>query len=217
MKGLLLKDYYIFMKNCWTYLLVALVFMAVSLFGEGSIFYMMYPAIIIGMVPTSLLSYDEQSHWDSYCDTLPYSRAQAVTAKYLLSLCSSCVMLILTTLVLAGKMGFHKGFLFGEFFGILGIIFLLTVFAPSITLPLAFKYGMVKARIAYFICVGMICGIGAAFLIAAKEDSDLRLFLEASESQTTGALAMVLPFAVGALIFAASWRISIAVYKKREL
>ena len=58
MKGLLLKDLYMTMKYCRTYLLIAVVFIAVSFGGGDSLIFIFYPCLFCGMIPVSLLGYD---------------------------------------------------------------------------------------------------------------------------------------------------------------
>ena len=66
MKGLLLKDLYMTMKYCRSYLLIAVVFTAVSFVGNDNLFFIFYPCPFCGMIPVTLLGYDERSHWQQY-------------------------------------------------------------------------------------------------------------------------------------------------------
>ena len=43
MKGLLLKDLYMAAKYCRAFLLIVVVFLAVSFFGDDNIFFVVYP------------------------------------------------------------------------------------------------------------------------------------------------------------------------------
>ena len=63
MKGLILKDIYMMMKYCRAYLLIIIVFTAVSFVDNGNLFLVFYPTILCGMIPVNLLSYDERSRW----------------------------------------------------------------------------------------------------------------------------------------------------------
>ena len=86
MKGLLLKDLMMMLKYGRLTLLACLIFSLVGWFGEPNLFMMLYPVIIGSVMAQSLISYDERSGWDRYCDALPVSRAQVVTGKYLIAL-----------------------------------------------------------------------------------------------------------------------------------
>ena len=60
MKGLLLKDFYLISKYCRAFLFIMAVFIGVSFLGEGNLFFAFYPCIISGMLPMTLIAYDEQ-------------------------------------------------------------------------------------------------------------------------------------------------------------
>ena len=46
---------------------------------------MAYPTIMFGILPVTLISYDERFHWPAYAGTLPLRRRDEVREKYLLS------------------------------------------------------------------------------------------------------------------------------------
>ena len=58
MKGLLLKDLYQLWKYCRTFLLIVVVFLGVSFVSPENLFFSLYPAMICGVLPMTLLSYD---------------------------------------------------------------------------------------------------------------------------------------------------------------
>ena len=86
MKGLLLKDIYMAVQFYRAVLLVVAVFLLLTIFGDGSLIFLAYPTMISGMLPITLLSYDTHFKWEQYSGTLPYTRAQLVTVKYLVGL-----------------------------------------------------------------------------------------------------------------------------------
>lgn len=115
MKGLLLKDWYMMKKYCRSYFLIAAVFIAVSLFGNDNLFFIFYPCLLCGMIPVNLLGYDERSRWMQYSGTMPYTKAQIVSAKYLIGLLAQVTMLIVTGIAQGIKMTVAGNFVFGEF------------------------------------------------------------------------------------------------------
>ena len=70
MKGLLRKDLYMMGKYCRSYLLLVIVFLCVSVFSSDNLFFVFYPSLFSGMIPVSLLAYDERSRWTQYSGTL---------------------------------------------------------------------------------------------------------------------------------------------------
>lgn len=86
MKGLLLKDWYMIKKHCRLYLLLAAVFLVISWFDNASLFYVIYPCLTCGMITVSLMGFDERSGWVRYSGALPYTKAQLVSAKFIVGL-----------------------------------------------------------------------------------------------------------------------------------
>ena len=115
MKGLLLKDWYMMKQYCRAYLIIATVFIAMSLFSNGNMFFIFYPCLLCGMIPVNLLGYDERSHWMQYSGTLPYTKTQLVSAKYLIGLFVQLTMLIVTGAVQGIKMAVTDHFVLDEF------------------------------------------------------------------------------------------------------
>ena len=96
MKGLLLKDFYLSWRYCRAFLVIVAVFLAVSFVGEDNVFFMIYPIMIASVIPMTLLSYDEHDKWTSYSGTLPYTRTQLVSSKYLVGLCFGTVAFLVS-------------------------------------------------------------------------------------------------------------------------
>lgn len=70
MKGLLLKDFYMAMKYCRAYVVIAVVFSLFSIWGNTS-FLIAYPILLASVIPVNLISYDEKA---SGAVTLVYFR-----------------------------------------------------------------------------------------------------------------------------------------------
>ncbi len=94
MKGLLLKDFYQLTKYCRAYLAVALVFAAAAAVNNN-MFFLVYPMIMVSVIPINLISYDEKSKWNLYAGALPYSRRQLVSVKYVIALVVFCAAFLL--------------------------------------------------------------------------------------------------------------------------
>jgi len=205
MKGLLLKDVYMTVKLCKAFILMDIVFIAVSFWGEGNMFFIVYPCIISGMLPMTLISYDRQQKWDVYAGTLPYTRAQLVSSKYLIGLCGNVITLSLITMALALRM--PDGGKFAEYAAVMITLLSLSLIAPAFLFPLVFKFGVEKGRICYYIIIGVVCG-GSTALI----NMDISFVAKLNDFLTC---IIFLAFAV--LLYLASWFLSIRFYRKREL
>ncbi len=208
MKGLLLKDWYMMKKYCRAYLLIAAVFIAVSLFSDDNMFFVFYPCLLCGMIPVNLLGYDERSRWMQYSGTLPYTKTQIVSAKYLIGLFSQATMLIVIGVAQGIKMTVAGKFVLGEFVVLMLLMLIVSTLTSSISLPFIFKLGVEKGRTAYYIMIGFVCG---ASVLAS---SFFRWQLVA-EVQPNAILATLAVIGVGVYIF--SWYMSVVFFKRREV
>lgn len=199
MKALLWKDFYQLKAYCKSMLLVVVVFGAVSVFSMDNLFFFSYPIILMGLLPVSLLSYDERSRWDEFCGCLPVSKGAIVGEKYLLGL-----MLVVPTAVLFTALRAVGTDLAGVFDlpGLLqlsGLSLAMGLLSIELCMPFYFKFGVEKGRIVYYVAVCVFCA--ASF--AAKTLPRL---------STPVAPAAVAVAAVG---YAVSWNISVKLYGTR--
>ena len=149
MKGLLLKDWYMMKKYCKSYIIIAVAFTALSLASKGNMFFVFYPCLLCGMIPVNLLGYDERSRWTEYVGTLPYTKTQIVSAKYLIGLFTQIAMLTVICITQGVKMSIEGNFVLKEFLVLTMLLLIMASVAFSLTLPFVFKYGVEKGRAAY--------------------------------------------------------------------
>lgn len=210
MKALLLKDFYMAAKYCRSYLLIAAVFIAIMVMNDGkmSMFYVVYPCLMCGMVPVNLLSYDERSGWLKYSAALPYTKLQIVSGKYLIGLIMQGAMLIVTGIAQGIKMSVQGGFELGSYLLVMVTVLLLSVLSSSLSLPFVFKLGTEKGRTVYLLAVGAACGISVASSVISDSISKISMH----SSLITPLLCLL---SVG--VYALSWYLSYLFFKKREL
>jgi hypothetical protein len=208
MKGLLLKDWYMMRKYCRSYLLIAAVFIAVSLYSNYNLFFIFYPCLLCGMIPVNLLGYDERSRWMQYSGTLPYTKTQIVSAKYLIGLLAQVTILIVTGIAQGVKMTVAGNFVFGEFVVLMLLMLIVATLTSSISLPFIFKLGVEKGRTAYFIMIGFVCGAS----ILASSFFRGQLVAEIEPNAILAALAVA-----GIGVYALSWYLSVVFFKGRDL
>lgn len=207
MKGLLLKDWYMVVKYCKAYLLISLVFIGASIMSDDNFFFILYPCILSGMIPVTLLGYDERSKWDQYCAALPYTKAQIVSGKYLIGMAAQIGMLVLSTVVQGIRMQVKGTFSWESFGSILSMLAAISFLAPAVSLPPMFRWGTEKGRMAYYISVGLICGI-SAFLVSVSGITVLGSLPSSTAMLLLGLAALV--------AYGVSWYLSIVFYRKRE-
>jgi len=207
-KGLLLKDWYMIKQYCKIYLVISLVFAVSSVMSDENLFFVFYPCVLCGMIPVNLLGYDERSRWDRYSGTLPYTKKQIVSAKYLIGLFTQLAMLVVTGITQGIKMGLSGYFSGGDFAVLMLIMLAMATFSSSITLPFIFKLGVEKGRTAYYVTIGVVCGLSviASRLFKGPMHMEIR----------PNGILLVLAFA-GICLYILSWYLSIGFYEKREL
>lgn len=208
MKGLLLKDWYMMKKYCRAYIVIAVVFIAMSLVSNGNMFYVFYPCLLCGMIPVNLIGYDEKSHWVQYSGTMPYTRTQIVSAKYLIGLFAQVTMLIVTGIAQGIKMGVSGKFILNNFIVLMLMMLSMATFTSSISLPFIFKLGVEKGRVAYFMMIGVVC-------VASTLATGLLSEQQQVEIQLNVFLTVLAVIGISVYIF--SWCMSIIFYKRREI
>ena len=208
MKGLLLKDWFMMKKYCRYYLFVGIGFIILSLISSGNMFFVFYPCLLCGMIPVTLLGYDERSRWTEYVGTLPYTKTQIVSAKYMISLFTQITMLLVVCITQGAKMGIEGTFVLKEFLVLMMLLLMMSSVASSLTLPFVFKYGVEKGRSAYYVMIGVAC---AGSIIATT------LFKEGLQNEIQLNAVCPVSCLVGTGIYALSWYLSIVFYKKREM
>lgn len=208
MKGLLLKDFYMATKYCKAFIAIVFLFLGVSVANSDMFFFLVYPCMLAGIIPVTLLGYDERNKWLEYSGTLPYTKAQIVSSKYLVGLIAQVSVLILTMIAQAISMHVNNRIDMKSLLILLVTLVAMSCFSSSITLPFMFKWGVEKGRIAYYFMIGFICG-GALFISNLFEDQLNPVI------QLNSLLFIVCAIAIG--IYALSWYLSIRFFEKREM
>lgn len=207
MKGLLYKDFCLMKKHCRAYLFVLVFILLAAIMEEDGLFMLLYPCILSGMMPVTLLGYDERSGWDKYSAMLPYTKAQIVSAKYIVGLIMQTFVMALTAAAqLCRTMRFGDA---GVPLGVLMAIMITASFVSvGLCMPFMFKLSVEKGRVAYYLMIGMVCGACAA----ASTHFD-----GSSSAVLPGAHVWLAAAALSAAIYGASWYVSIVWCKKREI
>lgn len=207
MKGLIIKDIYMAEKYCRSYLIISVVFISLPFIGKDNLFFAFYPCFLAGMIPTTLLGYDERSKWDKYAGVLPYTRAQIVSGKYIVGLMAQITIFVLTASAWAVRMNLHGTFDLNEYLAILSVLFILSCVPSGVSLPFMFKFGVEKGRVTYYITIGLLCAGSAAATALFSSSETMRL--------TFNSIYIIL-CVVFAALYALSWYMSVVFYKRRE-
>ena len=206
MKGLLLKDWYMLLLRFRIVLPFCLLFLAMGVFGSGSQYlFLIYPALILSVLPFSLFAYDERDRWLGFCGALPVSRGQYVSAKYLITPIVHGLLLLLTA---AAELivGLVRGELAFQVLPQMAAACLLFMLMPSILMPLILRFGSEKGRIIYYILIAVTTAI--VFALGPRY---------AMEADGPASLPLPLLTVAAVVIYAGSWLLSVWLYQRRGL
>lgn len=213
MKGLILKDLLI-LKNQLKNLLFILVFFVIFAFGtkDFSFITFLIPFYVI-MLFLSTFSYDEFNHWDTFCNTLPYSKDEIVKSKYILLLISMSGSLLLGIMISYLSTFIDRNIIMEEaIYGVFGSIFGVCL-VLSLMIPFVYKFGVQKGKIVLFsISIGL--SLILAFIIKIS-NFNFNNFL--SILNKTSAFGGCLFLMVGLIIMIfISYKISKIIYSKKD-
>ena len=206
MQALILKDFYVMWKQTRVFLLVILVFSAIP----GS-FNAVFAVIYSAMLPYTAMAYDERSKWDQMAAMMPYSIRDIVLSKYLLGwvcsvaagLCSMALQFVLTVLDVPTAA-------LDPVANLIGLCGSMCVLA--VTLPMMFRFGVERGRLALFLLIFLVCG-GAGAL------GTITLAVDHTASGINGPFAffmLILP-AAALVLTAISIPLSVRMYQKKTI
>lgn len=203
MKGLFYKEGRCLWHFGKTYLLMLVIFLGLALYqstdSSGGAVWMLYPIFFAGTLPASLIGDDEKSGWLTYCDTLPVTRRQIVTVKYITCLVTAAAVCLLAVPVVLLRHDTVAAMPFLAMMAPVGLI------VPSVMLPTTYKLGATKGRVVYIVMLMVVAGVCVLLVNLSKE---------------SGAPATLSPLATTAIslaVFIGSWALSVKWFKAREL
>lgn len=206
MKALLYKDFLGIMKYCRFHLMLCGIFLVGTAFIGDMEFMRTYVLVFTGVLPITLIAYEESEHWDRLALTMPLSRRMIVTEKYLVSLLLQGTATILAGLSMAAQMLRSGQFDAAALFTGLLMILVLGITMPSLMLPVIFKVGSERGRLAYTLVLGIAMG---CIVAGAAVMSKLELAMDMDTIAVILAVAAV-------LLYPASWMLAVHWYEKRE-
>ena len=200
MKALILKDTYVIWRQMKYFLVMILIFSALPN-GFNNAFAVVYAS----MLPYTALAYDERSKWDQMAAMMPYSTRDVVLGKYAFGwLCIGGAAVLSGLLQMALSLVVDRVFLPGVM--VLSVLGALCILA--ITLPVMFRFGVEKGRLAMFLIIFLVCGTaGAIASITVSGDGGAFAF--------QGPILVVMSIAA-LVLTAVSVPLSMRFYTKRQ-
>ena len=207
MKGLLLKDIYQMWKYYKIYYILAIIMEAASIWANGNLFLAVYPMVLMCMVPSNMQTVDESGKWELYCGTLPCTRKQVVTGKYLIGPMIAFPVLVLVAVCQCLQMGLVGSFSWGSLRDVLLVCLTVILLMPAVSLPLMFKFGTTKSRMVQFVVLGFFIAIVTVWTLMMNQDAPyLPVFNKGPETVL-----------VMGVVYFLSWGLSVRFYEKRDL
>ena len=215
MKGLILKDLSIIKNQMKSLLIIMVLFVFLSIVNKEFSFILFIVPFYMIMILITTLSYDEFNHWDTYCNTLPFSRKDIVKAKYLLfNLCN--IFLLVIGLLVSVIVPLFTDITFESLFSsIIGTVLGISI-VISLLIPFYYKYGSQKGRIMLFVVImASALLIGGLFKILQGINFDVLAVINKLENINFIILIFGILLFVLIIIYI-SYLISCRIYSKKE-
>ena len=209
MKGLLLKDVYQAWYDAKGVVVAAGVMMGAGVVTmmSGANFFIVYAGFLLGMMPMTLLAYDQTSKFNEYSAVLPATKEQLVGCKYIIGLCGLVLAEVFAAVALGVAQLHWVAVDRPLVISTLVQVGMTTLLSSTILLPLTYRFGYEKAKYVFYVLVGVLAAL-MGFSVSANEDGLVRNLLPQgiSPAALLGVAAVVL------VLYALSWRLSIAWY-----
>ena len=192
MSALILKDYYVIFRQMRIFLLLVLVFSCIP-----GAFYSTFAVVYASMLPYTALAYDERSHWDQMAAMMPYSARDVVLSKYVFGWISVAIAAA-ATFVLQTILSFvWLSDVTGPSVPVILLSVCVAVCILDITLPMMFRFGVEKARLAMFLIIFLVCaGAGAISVIDQSGGPDFGFQMWAPPAVAVVMTAVSVPLSV---------------------
>ena len=198
MSALILKDCYVIFRQLKIFLVLILAFSCIP-----GAFYSTFAVVYAAMLPYTALAYDERSRWDQMAAMMPYADRDIVLDKYvfgwLSTAAAAAATFVLQTVLAAVWPGAE-----GPSVPVILLSVCVAVCILDITLPMMFRFGVEKARLAMFLIIFLVCaGAGAISVIDQSGGPDF-------------GFQMWAPPAVAVVMTAVSVPLSVRLYGRRK-
>lgn len=216
MKGLFLKDFRYVLTQKTFIILILIIGLALNMtMGDSYYFtlgYITFMGVILGVTTSSM---DDQKNGMSFLFTLPISRKQYITEKYLFSILMMLLFCVISLLIVfLTRWIKHYDTPFSDIIFTAFGCFVCLFFFLGLMLPLTLKFGEERARLAYFITLGAFL-IVMIPMVALINFLDTHTALSISFHFGTTALAAIVCLSV-ALCLLISYCVSLRIIRHRD-
>lgn len=167
---------------------------------------------MVSIIPVTLLSYDEKSKWNIYSQTMPYTKKQIVSEKYLVILTLLGIVSVLICIsqyfITKTELSLDIWYYYTLRLQTVIMIFSICMIMLSVLLFVLFKFGIETGRIIYYILF-ILTAILANSIVTPDTNEILPVFIREH--------MILIIFAVDIFLLGISWWIAICSYEKREI
>ena len=207
MTGLIIKDILNLKKSLMASLLMLLLFSIAAYQSKDPSFLIGVFVIIIAMQAVSAIAYDDLAKWDVYALTMPVSRKELVTSKYILAALLSIIALIVSATISYFFIFPLSNLSTREFLITSYLVFAIAMLLISVALPLIYKFGVERSRLLLVAVILIPTSIGV-FLnkmgIVLPDEKQLLM------------LAKISPIMIIGILFISIF-ISTRIYKNKDM
>lgn len=218
MKGLLIKDMRILLRQKTTFLIIVLLGIFLGTNGGDISFSMGYMMFVSATLTITTISYDYYEKGMSFLFTLPVTKKMYVMEKYLMSL-----LIGIAVAALGFVLNFAAGFLgalvpWKDFTITVVLCLALAMLMIALYIPVYIKCGPEKSRVAILIVIGTIAAVGylAYAVLQVKAVQDALLPMLGVLEKMTALQFVGIGIVLWALLMLVSIVASLRILEKKE-
>ncbi len=218
MKAMLYADWMNLRRSMKAILIMVAVIAVASLTWESGMAFVPFILVMLSlMVPATLMSSDRAYGWDKLSLSLPISRKDVVSSKFVLCLLMNLAAFLLGAVCIAAMNGFAGDALAENMLGLLACE-AVGLALTGIELALMLRFGTDRGRY-FFIAVVWVPII---LLTVVKKHPAFNKLVQAVGGMDSWSVGQLAAFfgglvIVGAAAYAVCWHIGVGIYRKREL
>ncbi|WP_341301962.1 ABC-2 transporter permease [Lysinibacillus sp. FSL H8-0500] len=146
MAGLIFKDLIIIQRQIKSQAFIVLFLLIMAIVTQQSAILLTLVVFIVTMQAMIALTYDEQSKWDRYANTLPLTKGDIVLSKYILSFLLLMIGLIIALPLVLLIHFFTQQEIITDLFLNFSLIATLALCLLAVLLPIYIHFGSIKGR-----------------------------------------------------------------------
>jgi len=218
MKGLLVKDMRILLRQKTTFLIIILLGIFMGTNGGNISFSMGYMLFVSATFTITTIGYDYFEKGMTFLFTLPVSRKMYVMEKYVMAL-----FIGLAVSLIGFLLNFIAGFFgalvpWGEFAVTVVICLAMSMLMIALYVPVYIKCGPEKSRVAILIVIGAIAAIGylSYLILQVKSVQKILMPVVGELEKMTAGQFIAIGVALWMVLMAVSVLVSVKIIEKKE-